>query len=139
MRVKMRLLMLLVICMAVIRCASSTVPEKNYEYRYNVEVIYTRPANAEIWPGGNGYVQLIQALYDPAHPENFNLVGGGMFLTSLILIVGFSVFLFAASPLIRYFGILSILALVTGLAGDCNLLPVLVRMVDGQGPEGVRA
>lgn len=52
----------------------------------------------------------------------------GMFLTSLILTVGFSVFLFASSPPIRYFGILSITALVTGLAGDCILLPVLVRM-----------
>jgi predicted RND superfamily exporter protein len=57
----------------------------------------------------------------------------GMFLTSLILAVGFSVFLFASSPPIRYFGILSITALLTGLAGDCVLLPVLVRMATSGG------
>jgi hypothetical protein len=61
--------------------------------------------------------------------EAFDEVAPGMFLNSLILIVGFSVFLFAASPPIRYFGILSILTLVTGLAGASVLLPVLVRMV----------
>jgi predicted RND superfamily exporter protein len=65
--------------------------------------------------------------------EAFHEVAPGMFLTSLILVVGFSVFLFASSPPIRYFGILSIVALVTGLAGDCVLLPVLVRMVTVRG------
>lgn len=60
--------------------------------------------------------------------EAFDEVAPGMFLNSLILIVGFSVFLFAASPPIRTFGILSILTLVTGLAGASVLLPVLVRM-----------
>lgn len=57
----------------------------------------------------------------------------GMLLTSLILSTGFSVFLFAAAPPIRFFGILSIIALITGLAGDCILLPVLVRIVTGHG------
>jgi len=65
--------------------------------------------------------------------EAFHEVAPGMFLTSLILVVGFSVFLFAASPPIRYFGILSIAAMLTGLAGDCILLPVLVRMVAVKG------
>jgi predicted RND superfamily exporter protein len=62
----------------------------------------------------------------------------GMFLTSLILTVGFSVFLFASSPPIRYFGILSIAALVTGLAGDSVLLPVLIRIATARRHEEVR-
>jgi len=65
--------------------------------------------------------------------QAFDEVAPGMFLNSLILVVGFSVFLFAASPPIRYFGILSILALTTGLAGDSVLLPVLVRLVTAKG------
>ena len=65
--------------------------------------------------------------------QAFDEVAPGMFLNSLILVVGFSVFLFAASPPIRYFGILSILALTTGLASDSVLLPVLVRLVTAKG------
>ena len=65
--------------------------------------------------------------------EAFDEVAPGMFLNSFILIVGFTVFLFAASPPIRTFGILSILTLVTGLAGTSVLLPVLVRMVTARG------
>jgi predicted RND superfamily exporter protein len=68
--------------------------------------------------------------------EAFDEVAPGMFLNSLILAVGFSVFLFAASPPIRYFGILSILALLTGLLGDSVLLPVLVRLVTVRGAKG---
>lgn len=70
--------------------------------------------------------------------EAFDEVAPGMFLNSLILAVGFSVFLFAASPPIRYFGILSILALVAGLAGDSVLLPVLVRWTTARGKKGER-
>jgi uncharacterized protein len=52
----------------------------------------------------------------------------GIVLTSAILAAGFSVFLFASSPPIRSFGLLSLGALAAGLAGDCVLLPVLVRL-----------
>ncbi len=66
MRIKMRLLLLLVICMTGIRCATptATVPEKNYEYRYNVEVTYTRPDNAELFPGEEDEVTLVRKLLD---------------------------------------------------------------------------
>jgi hypothetical protein len=64
--------MLLVICMAGIRCASPTVPtvpEKNYkdyEYRYIAYVTYTRPpADANNWGGVYDSVYLEQWLYDP--------------------------------------------------------------------------
>jgi predicted RND superfamily exporter protein len=62
----------------------------------------------------------------------------GLFLTSLILTVGFSVFLFVSSPPIRYFGMLSIAALMTGLAGDSVLLPVLIRLATARGHKGLR-
>lgn len=65
--------------------------------------------------------------------EALDEVAPGMFLNSLILIVGFSVFLFAAAPPIRTFGALSILTLVTGLAGASVLLPVLVRLTAAGG------
>lgn len=65
--------------------------------------------------------------------EAFDEVAPGMFLNSSILVVGFSVFLFAASPPIRTFGVLSILTLITGLAGASVLLPVLVRLTAARG------
>jgi predicted RND superfamily exporter protein len=65
--------------------------------------------------------------------EAFDEVAPGMFLNTLVLAVGFAVFLFAASPPIRYFGTLSILALGTGLLGDGFLLPVLVRLTAARG------
>jgi uncharacterized protein len=65
--------------------------------------------------------------------EAFDEVAPGMFLNTLVLAGGFSVFLLAASPPIRYFGILSLLALVTGLLGDSVLLPVLVRLTAAKG------
>ncbi|MBN2200306.1 MAG: hypothetical protein JW747_10725 [Candidatus Aminicenantes bacterium] len=61
-------------------------------------------------------------------PEAFREAAPGMVLTSVILAVGFSVFLLASSPPVRQFGLLSLAALAAGLAGDCVLLPVLVRM-----------
>lgn len=60
--------------------------------------------------------------------EAFREAAPGMVLTSAVLSVGFAVFLFASSPPIRTFGLLSLGALVAGLAGDCVLLPVLLRM-----------
>jgi predicted RND superfamily exporter protein len=65
--------------------------------------------------------------------EAFREAAPGMVLTMAILSIGFSVFLFASSPPIRYFGILSLATLAAGLAGDCVLLPVLVRMLDSKG------
>jgi predicted RND superfamily exporter protein len=56
-----------------------------------------------------------------------------MVMTMAILSVGFSVFLFASSPPIRYFGMLSLATLAAGLAGDGILLPVLLRMLDSKG------
>ena len=64
MREKMRFLILLVICMTGIRCNLFT--SSKYEYRYNVEVIYTRPADAELWPDLYGRDVLLDLyLYDP--------------------------------------------------------------------------
>jgi len=59
--------------------------------------------------------------------------GPGIFLTTLILVMGFSVFLFAAAPPIRYFGILSIVALITAVIGDTILLPIMLRIFDAFG------
>jgi len=64
--------------------------------------------------------------------KTFLEAGPGIFLTSLILVVGFSVFLLALSPPIRYFGILGITALVTALIGDLVLLPIILRMMESR-------
>jgi len=56
-------------CLGLDNCKSPEEPRKpepNYEYRYDVEVIYTRPDNAEIWPGGDDSVLLQGILYYPA-------------------------------------------------------------------------
>jgi hypothetical protein len=59
--------------------------------------------------------------------------GPGIFMTSVILIVGFSVFLLASSPPIRYFGILGITALLTALIGDLVLLPIILKKMESGG------
>ena len=66
----------------------------------------------------------LQTTYDEAGP--------GIFLTSIILIVGFSVFVLASSPPIRYFGILGITALLTALIGDLILLPIILKTMDSR-------
>ncbi len=53
--------------------------------------------------------------------------GPGMIMTSIVHILGFSVFLLAAAPPIRYFGMLSITAMVTALFGDVIILPVILK------------
>jgi len=58
--------------------------------------------------------------------------GPGIFLTSVILIVGFSVFILASSPPIRYFGILGITALLTALIGDLVLLPIILKTMESR-------
>ncbi len=59
--------------------------------------------------------------------------GPGIFMTSLTLIVGFSVFLLASSPPIRYFGILGIAALFAALIGDLVLLPLILKAMESKG------
>ena len=59
--------------------------------------------------------------------KTYHEAGPGIFLTSVILIVGFSVFILASSPPIRYFGILGITALLTALIGDLVLLPIILK------------
>jgi hypothetical protein len=68
---KMRFLMLLVICMAGIRCANSAA---DYEYRYNVEVTYTRPADFELNPNGEDDVILTLDIYEPTAPWGFTSI-----------------------------------------------------------------
>ena len=66
----------------------------------------------------------LQTTYDEAGP--------GIFLTSVILIVGFSVFILASSPPIKYFGILGITALFTALIGDLVLLPIILKTMESR-------
>ena len=68
MREKMRFLMLLVICMAGIRCAGSD----DSEYRYNVEFTYTRPANFELNPSGEDDVILMVRIHEPTASWGFD-------------------------------------------------------------------
>lgn len=61
--------------------------------------------------------------------------GPGTVITSLIYIIGFSVFLFAEAIPVHYFGILSITAMLSALVGDILILPsILIRMkIKGNG------
>lgn len=73
----------------------------------------------------------IHFLYWYRKTENLHLAlekaGPGIVITSLISILGFSVFLFAEAPPVRYFGILSITAMITALFADIVILPVLLE------------
>lgn len=57
----------------------------------------------------------------------FSHAGPGIIVTSVILILGFSVFLFAQAPPARNFGILSIAAMFMALFGDAVLLPTILQ------------
>jgi len=62
--------------------------------------------------------------------KTFIEAGPGICFTTFILATGFAVFLISSSPPVRYFGILSITALVSALMGDFVLLPVILRLTD---------
>ena len=53
--------------------------------------------------------------------------GPGIYLSTLVISTGFSVFLFSSSPPVRNFGILGIIAMVTALIGDVVLLPIMIK------------
>jgi predicted RND superfamily exporter protein len=55
--------------------------------------------------------------------------GPGSVITSLIYILGFSVFLFSEANPVRYFGILSITTMATALFGDIVILPVILMKI----------
>ena len=53
--------------------------------------------------------------------------GPGTVITSLIYILGFSIFLFSAAVPVRYFGILSITTMIAALYGDMVILPTILK------------
>jgi predicted RND superfamily exporter protein len=55
--------------------------------------------------------------------------GPGTITTSLIYILGFSVFLFSEANPVRFFGILTITAMATALFGDIVLLPHILKRI----------
>ncbi|MCK4344709.1 MAG: MMPL family transporter [Bacteroidales bacterium] len=62
--------------------------------------------------------------------STFIEAGPGIFHTTIVLILGFSVFLISSSPPIKYFGIISITALLTALIGDFILLPIILKHIE---------
>lgn len=56
--------------------------------------------------------------------------GPGIYLTSFILVLGFSVFILSSSPPVKNFGILSMIALTTALFGVVVLLPIILKITD---------
>ncbi len=61
--------------------------------------------------------------------EAMEKAGTGCVITSLIYILGFSVFLLSEANPARFFGILSITAIVTALFGDVVLLPFILERI----------
>ncbi|GAB2775028.1 hypothetical protein GCM10010465_21770 [Actinomadura fibrosa] len=53
--------------------------------------------------------------------------GPGILVTSIVLSGGFSVFLFSEAPPVRYFGFLSILAIISALILDLLVLPSILQ------------
>ena len=64
--------------------------------------------------------------------DAFSHAGPGIILTSVILGLGFCVFLFAQAPPARNFGLLSITAMLTALFGDIVILPIILRWMGRQ-------
>jgi len=59
--------------------------------------------------------------------EALSQAGPGIFFTTLLLSLGFSILLFSDTPPVEYFAILSLFALITALLGDLILLPSLLK------------
>ncbi|MGW8323312.1 MAG: hypothetical protein ACWGSD_17325, partial [Thermodesulfobacteriota bacterium] len=60
--------------------------------------------------------------------RSLTYTGRAMYLTSSILTVGFSVLVFSHFKPIIYFGLLMAVTMVSALAGDLVLLPVLLMV-----------
>jgi len=56
--------------------------------------------------------------------------GPGIYLTSFVLVLGFSLFILSPSPPVRNFGILGVIALTTALFGVVVLLPIILKITD---------
>jgi predicted RND superfamily exporter protein len=60
--------------------------------------------------------------------QAFAAAGPGAILTSLVMVAGFSVFIFSPIPPMKNFGILMLAAMISALLSDLILLPLFVRM-----------
>jgi predicted RND superfamily exporter protein len=56
-------------------------------------------------------------------------VGRALIFTSIVLILGFLIFLFSETQILRDFGILSSIAVLTALFGDMFIGPVLLSKI----------
>lgn len=72
-------------------------------------------------------------------PSALRNAGPGMVSASLVICLGFSVFLTSSSPPIRYFGFLSIAGFLSALAADIFLLPAMIELLVRRAPETVGA
>lgn len=59
--------------------------------------------------------------------EAMRQAGPGIFFTTFLLSLGFSILLFSGAPPVKYFAVLSFFALFAALMGDLILLPSLIR------------
>jgi predicted RND superfamily exporter protein len=57
----------------------------------------------------------------------FNEAGPGAIFTSVIYILGFSLFLFSSVNPVRYFGILFITSIATALFADIVIMPIILK------------
>ena len=55
--------------------------------------------------------------------------GTGILLTTIILSIGFIIFLFSGSPPVKYFGLLSVAALIAAFLGDVVFLPFFIKIL----------
>lgn len=62
--------------------------------------------------------------------QTFKEAGPAILLTSFILVAGFAIFIFAPSPPIKYFGLLTVTALLTAIVGDFVMLPLILRILN---------
>ena len=60
----------------------------------------------------------------------FHHAGPGILFTTIILVAGFGVLISSPAPPVRYFGILSVIALLGALISDLVLLPALLKKLE---------
>ncbi len=59
--------------------------------------------------------------------DSFTHVGCAIIVTSIVLILGFLVLVFASVKTVFYFGLLTAIAVLAALIGDLILLPILLK------------
>ena len=87
-----------------------------------------RPPRSTLWPTLFPYATLFRSVRD-AVGHTLHTAGRAMLTTSIVLSIGFFIFMFASMVNVFNFGMLTGMAIILALIGDFFLAPALMALV----------